>query len=157
MRRIGPGLCLLLSLAWLLGADACGLDSTPAPKSPKPPPASSKPNTTEIMPAPEVVDSTGLPAQGDYVYVKELPEALEKVAPIYPEAARAARIDGTVMVQALVGKDGSVRDVRVVKSIPELDGAAKECVRQWKFRPAKDDHGQPLTVWVAVPIKFSLH
>jgi TonB family protein len=50
-----------------------------------------------------------------------------------------------------------VHDVRVVKSIPELDGAAMACMRQWKFKPAKDEHGQPVTVWVGVPIKFTLH
>ena len=97
----------------------------------------------------------GLPS--DYVYVQVLPEVISKVAPDYPEAARAARIQGVVTVQALVGKDGAVQDARVVRSIPELDGAAKACVQQWKFKPAMDDHGRPVTVWVGVPIKFSLH
>jgi len=83
------------------------------------------------------VDSTGeAPKFGDYVYVEELPEAIMRVPPKYPEAARAARAHGTVMVQALVRKDGSVGDVRVAKSIAGLDEAAMECVRQWKFKPA---------------------
>jgi TonB family protein len=55
---------------------------------------------------------------------EELPEAITKVAPTYPDIAREAGVDGTVMVQALVGKDGRVKDTRVVKSIPMLDAAA---------------------------------
>lgn len=155
MRRVAPGLCLLFALVWLLGSYDCA-PNHPPPESAKPPAASPTPAPTKPD-VPIAADTTAPPALGDYVKVEELPEVLEKVAPIYPEAARAARIDGVVMVQALVGKDGNVRDVLVVRSIPELDGAAKECVRQWKFKPAKDDHGQPVTVWVAVPIKFSLH
>jgi hypothetical protein len=61
-----------------------------------------------------------LPKFGDYVYVEELPEAVTKVNPVYPDLAREAGVDGLVMVQALVGKDGKVKDVRVVKSIPML-------------------------------------
>ena len=48
-----------------------------------------------------------LPKYGEYVYVEELPEAITKVAPQYPDLAREASVDGTVMVQALVGKDGT--------------------------------------------------
>ena len=95
------------------------------------------------------------PAFGEYVYVEELPEALYKVAPSYPEDARRASIDGTVLVQALIGKDGHVKDTRVTKSIPMLDGAAVRAVLQWTFVPAKSK-GKPVAVWVAVPVKFSL-
>ncbi len=96
------------------------------------------------------------PAFGEYVYVETLPEALYKVAPSYPEDARRANIDGTVMVQALIGKDGHVKDTRITKSIPMLDDAAVRAVRQWTFVPAKSK-GKPVAVWVAVPVKFSLN
>lgn len=95
------------------------------------------------------------PAFGEYVYVEELPEALYKVAPTYPEDARRAGIDGTVLVQALIGKDGHVKDTRVTKSIPILDEAAVQAVRQWVFVPAKLK-GKPVAVWVGAPVKFSL-
>jgi len=49
-----------------------------------------------------------------------------------------------------------VVDTKVVKSIPMLDAAAVACVRQWIFKPALSK-GQPVSVWVAVPVKFSLH
>lgn len=63
---------------------------------------------------------------------------------------------GTVLVQALVGKDGRVKDVRNHKCIPELDAAAVAAVKQWIIKPAQLD-GRPVAVWVAVPVKFSLH
>ena len=100
--------------------------------------------------------SDELPKFGEYVYVEELPEAVTKVSPIYPDIAREAGVDGQVMVQALVGKDGHVKDVRVVKSIPMLDASAVAAVKQWVFKPALSNN-KPVAVWVAVPVKFSLH
>ena len=97
-----------------------------------------------------------MPKFGEYVYVEELPEPVKKVTPTYPDLARDAGVDGTVQVQALVGKDGRVRDVRVVKSIPMLDEAAKAAVRQWVFKPALSNN-KPVAVWVGVPVKFSLN
>ena len=95
------------------------------------------------------------PAFGDYVYVEELPEALTKVPPAYPDEARRSRVQGVVMVQALVIEDGSVADCKIVSSIPLLDEAAIASVRQWRFKPAKTA-GKPVAVWVAVPVRFSL-
>jgi protein TonB len=97
-----------------------------------------------------------LPQFGEYVYVEELPEAITKVAPDYPDIAREAGVDGVVLVQALVGKDGRVKDVRVVKPIPMLDDAAIKAVRQWVFKPALSNN-KPVAVWVAVPVRFSLN
>lgn len=96
------------------------------------------------------------PAFGTYVYAEELPEVITKVQPAYPEMAREANVDGTVMVQALVGKDGKVHDVRVVKSIPLLDQAALDAVKQWIFKPALANN-KPVAVWVGVPVRFNLH
>jgi protein TonB len=96
-----------------------------------------------------------LPQFGQYVYVEELPEAITKVPPAYPDIAREAGVDGVVMVQALVGKDGKVKDVRVVKSIAMLDDAAITAVKQWVFKPALSNN-KPVAVWVAVPVRFSL-
>ena len=101
-------------------------------------------------------NSSERPKFGEYVYVDELPEAITKVPRAYPDEARRAGIEGTVMVQCLVLEDGSVGDTRVVKSVPELDEAAVACVRQWRFQPARSK-GRPVAVWVAVPVRFSLH
>src|SRR5262245_12595166 len=97
-----------------------------------------------------------LPAFGEFVYVEEMPEAITKVPPEYPEIARASGTEGQVLVQALVGKDGKVKDTRVVKSVPVLDDAAVKAVKQWVFKPALSNN-KPVAGWVAVPVRFSLH
>jgi TonB family protein len=97
-----------------------------------------------------------LPRFGEYVYVEEIPEAIKKVAPEYPERGRQKWIEGTVMVQALVGRDGQVKETRVTQSLPYLDYYAVKAVKQWRFRPAMTK-GRPVAVWVAIPMKFSLH
>ncbi len=120
--------------------------------------STSTPGVAETGDGPIVVapSDDDMPKFGDYVYVEELPEAVTRVRPVYPDLAREAGVDGTVMVQALVGKDGKVKDVRVVKSIPMLDENAKSAVRQWVFKPALSNN-KPVAVWVGVPVKFSLH
>jgi protein TonB len=75
---------------------------------------------------------------------------------VYPKAARDAGIQGTVMVMAQVLADGSVGEARVVKSIPGLDEAAVLAVKQYRFRPARQQ-GKPVAMWVGVPVKFTLH
>ncbi len=100
--------------------------------------------------------SDDTPAFGEYVYVEEMPEAVKKVQPEYPDLARQANMEGTVIVQALVGKDGKVRDTKVVKSVSVLDDAAVAAVKQWVFKPALSNN-KPVAVWVAVPVKFTLH
>jgi len=99
--------------------------------------------------------SDDLPQFGEYVYVEELPEAITKVTPDYPDIAREAGVDGVVLVQALVGKDGKVKDVRVVKPIPMLNDAAIAAIKQWVFKPALSNN-KPVAVWVAVPVRFKL-
>lgn len=114
--------------------------------------------TVAPLPPPGPVDSDSnvLPKFGDYVYVEEHPEALTRVSPAYPDEARRAGVDGTVMVQALVLRDGNVGDTRIVKSVPGLDDAAVAAVRQWRFKPGMAK-GQPVAVWVGVPVRFTLH
>jgi len=60
-----------------------------------------------------------------------------------------------VVTRALVLADLTVDEVRVVQSVPGLDQAAIECVRRWRFLPARAKDA-PLPVWVAIPISFSL-
>jgi len=110
------------------------------------PPAGSETREAVQEPADE-----SLPRFGEDVFVDELPEVVTRVPPRYPEGVT---IEGTVLIQALVGKAGHVKDTRVVKSIPALDRAAEEAVRQWMFKPALAE-GKPVAVWVAIPVRFS--
>ena len=97
-----------------------------------------------------------LPKPGEFVYVEELPEAISKVPPFYPPDRIKAEVEGTVVVQALISKDGAVTKTAVVKSIPGLDEHAVRAVEQWKFKPAMSN-GKPIAVWVAIPVRFRLN
>ena len=96
-----------------------------------------------------------LPAFGELVYVDKLPEAITKVAPEYPSAARDAGVEGKVLVQALVSRDGRVKATVVVESIPLLDESALAAVRQWVFEPAEVDN-KPVAEWITIPVRFTL-
>lgn len=97
-----------------------------------------------------------VPQLGQYVYVEELPEPISKPQPEYPDIARDAGVEGTVLVQALIGKDGKVMKTQVTKSVPMLDDAAQAAVKKWVFKPALSNN-KPVIVWVAVPVAFKLH
>jgi protein TonB len=103
-----------------------------------------------------VVDfGDALPSPDDYVAVEEMPVLINMPPPQYPDLAREANVEGTVVLRALVGKDGSVQDVIVVQGNDMLNGAAISAAKQAKFKPALQQH-RPVAVWVQIPIKFSL-
>jgi len=78
------------------------------------------------------------------------------VAPTYPPLARAAGVEGVVILEAVIAEDGSVRDVRVLRSNPLLEAAALEAVRQWRFSPTLLN-GEPVPVVMTVTVAFRLH
>lgn len=98
---------------------------------------------------------TSLPAIDDFVVADTMPSQLVARAPEYPAAAREAKIQGTVMVKALVDWNGSVRDAVVTQGVPELNDAALASVRTWTFKPATY-RKRAIAVWVVVPVKFRL-
>jgi len=77
------------------------------------------------------------------------------VAPAYPALARAARVEGLVIIEATIGRDGRVRDARVIRSIPLLDAAALDAVRQWAFTPTLLN-GSPVAIVMTVTVDFRL-
>jgi protein TonB len=83
------------------------------------------------------------------------PAKTRHVAPIYPPVALAARREGLVIVEAVIGENGAVRDVRVLRSIPLLDQAAVDAVRQWRFTPTLLN-GEPVPIVMNVTVKFQL-
>ncbi len=83
------------------------------------------------------------------------PSKIHVVQPIYPETARIARIEGTVVIEAIIGKTGVVRDAHVVGSVPLLDQAALDAVRQWTFTPTLLN-GVPVEVIMKVEVNFKL-
>lgn len=65
------------------------------------------------------------------------PRMLRQTRPIYPASAFSTRVQGVVLIEILISESGDVVYAEARKSIPELDQAALDCVRQWKFSPAK--------------------
>ena len=96
------------------------------------------------------------PSRGQSVSTDAPAKAMKEVPPRYPDIAREAGVDGTVVVAALVCEHGRVVDAIVSRSIPMLDGMAVEAARQWRFAPARFA-GNPVARWVDVPVKFTLH
>jgi TonB family protein len=84
-----------------------------------------------------------------------VPTLIKKVDPVYPEAARKAGIQGVVLLEATTDEQGNVVKVRVQKSIPELDQAAIEALRQWKYEPFIIE-GKPKGVVFTVTVRFAL-
>ena len=89
----------------------------------------------------------------DSLELDEPPHVIKRVDPVTARYV-TEHIEGTVLVLARVGKDGLVREPRVLHSIPPLDSAAVRAARQWVFSPALRD-GKPIAVWITIPIRFS--
>jgi periplasmic protein TonB len=77
------------------------------------------------------------------------------VQPIYPARARSARIQGTVVLAAIIGKDGTIANLHVANGHPMLTGAAIDAVRQWRYRPYILN-GDPVEVETQITVNFSL-
>jgi len=117
------------------------LDFPPPPLPPPPPPP---------PPAPPV-PSAPFRVGGNI----EQPKKTKDVPPVYPKIALSARIQGLVIIEAVIDERGHVRDAKVMKSIPLLDEAALAAVRQWEYTPTTVD-GVPVSVVMTVTVNFAL-
>ncbi len=80
---------------------------------------------------------------------------IRKVAPAYPPLARQARIQGTVILQAEISKEGSIINLQLISGHPMLAPAAIEAVKQWKYKPYLLN-GEPVEVETQVQVNFTL-
>ncbi len=76
-----------------------------------------------------------------------------RVDPDYPEAARPAKLEGVIVLDVVVGRDGSVEDVRALNGPDVLAQAAMEALRWWRFEPYRVD-GKPVVVETTVAVEF---
>jgi TonB family protein len=83
------------------------------------------------------------------------PTQINKVQPIYPAEALAARVQGIVIMEAVIGTDGGVTDVKILKSVPMLDEAAVNAVKQWRYTPTILN-GMPVPIIMTVTVTFNL-
>src|SRR5947209_5869566 len=116
----------------------------PAPPPPPPPPAPE--------PKPEPKEEGPLRVGGDV----KAPIATNRVKPDYTDAARKAHINGVVVVEAIVNKQGEVEQVKVLKGLPMgLSEQAVEAVKKWRFRPGTLN-GDPVEVIFSLTVNFTL-
>jgi periplasmic protein TonB len=80
---------------------------------------------------------------------------IKKVDPVYPAIAKTARVQGTVILAAVIGKDGAIQNLHVVSGHPLLQGAAMDAVKQWRYKPYILN-GEPVEVDTQVEVHFTL-
>ena len=80
---------------------------------------------------------------------------IHKVQPAYPPLARQARIQGTVLLQAEISKDGTIENLRLISGHPMLAPAAIEAVKQWRYKPYILN-GEPVEVDTQITVNFTL-
>lgn len=118
---------------------------------------------TRLVPAarpPEVISHAPAPAptapvKSPRVTQLQMATPLQKVDPIYPSIARAARVSGTVELLGVLGTDGRIHELKVLRGHPLLITAALEAVRQWVFAPTILN-GQAVEVAAPITVNFIL-
>jgi TonB family protein len=135
-------LALALALAVCPGVAASSREMTNATGTATP---ESAPVQT-VAPPPRAIRISGAVAEGNI---------LQKVQPIYPPDAKAQGISGTVVLQAVIGEDGTVHSLTAVSGNDLLKKAALEAVRQWTYRPYLLN-GNPVAVDTVININFNL-
>ncbi len=118
-----------------------------------PGPAGVRSGTAEgIVPGTERAAPTGPVRVGGNVAT---PIRIKDVPPVMPVVAEQARVQGVVILEIIVGTDGKVQDAKILRSIPLLDQAALDCVRQWEYTPTLLN-GAPVPVIMTVTVNFTL-
>jgi len=105
----------------------------------------------DIMPRPQVLDE---------YQVSQPPQAISQPQPVYPEIARAARVSGRVIARIVVGADGSVQNVTILRGIKGnfatfFNSEAIEALKRWRYQPAIHN-GRPVPVRIIVTLIFTL-
>ena len=139
-----------------------GRTAAPPPPPPPPPPATSpRPGpmaSAPPPPPPPPPDWASQDASDPPLRVGgtiKPPTKLKNVNPAYPIEAQEAKVQGVVIIEARIERDGTVSRARVLKSIPMLDDAAVDAVRQWEFTPTLMN-GAPVPVMMTVTVNFTL-
>ncbi len=102
------------------------------------------------------IDIDYTPEIGEFIVVEDEPALITKIKPRYPEIAREHKIEGQVLVAILVGTDGKVQDLKILKSSNEIfNEDAVAAVKQWVFKPAIQNK-KPIKFWYNAPIVFKI-
>lgn len=101
------------------------------------------------QPAPQVAPTGPIRIGGS---IQE-PRKIKDVKPVFPPEADQAGAEGIVVIDAVIGLDGSVNSARVIQGVPLLNNAALTAVRQWQFTPTRLN-GRPIEVLATVTVRF---
>jgi len=136
-----------------------GPDGEIFPPPPPPPPPPPKKVDKDVPPPPRYPSEEELKkfSEGAVVAIDEIkpPKAIKRINPIYPKIARQEGVKGTVWLGVRTDAKGNVVEVKVLRSIPLLDQAAVDAVRQWKYAPFLSK-GKPTPVVFSVGVTFHL-
>jgi protein TonB len=118
--------------------------------------ASAAPTRAAAAPSVAALPPDGA-TQSSGVTQSAAPRGGYQVKPSYPSSARRAGVQGTTLLGVFVGADGRVGDVVVRESAghPDLDAAAIDAVKRWRFEPARRGN-EPVSMWVLLPVQFKL-
>jgi protein TonB len=116
------------------------------------------PGLSSEGPRPPQPDSDKKPVVGPVAVseMSELAQLVRRVEPVYPVIAIHSHVEGTVQMRAIIGRDGSVQELRVVSGNAILAYAAQEAVKQWRFRPTMLN-GQPVEVDTFFTVVFKIN
>jgi protein TonB len=84
------------------------------------------------------------------------PKKIRNAAPVYPDDAKRAGVQGTVVLEATVSPEGRVTNLKVLRGIPLLDAAAADAVKQWRYTPTMLN-GRAVPVIMTVSVNFRLN
>ena len=112
-------------------------------------------DTNELTPPPPVVIKKDPPPPVRVGGTVRTPVKTYDVPPVYPAMAQAARIQGIVIIEATISADGHVMNMRLLRSVPLLDQAALDAVRQWQYTPTTLN-GVAVPVIMTVTVNFTL-
>jgi TonB family protein len=122
-------------------SNAIHLDLAPAAserRAPVTPQATMASSANQVQMSPQTVETVSSP-----------------VAPEYPLLARQMKVQGAVILQALISRDGSIQELQIVKGPAILADAAREAVKQWRFRPFYQN-GQPVQTQARITVNFTI-
>ena len=122
-----------------IGGSSQGVMLGPVPPPPPPPPSATYDGMTPLRVGGNI----------------KVPTKIRDVRPTYPPEAEAAGITGVVIIEAVIDPAGKVSSANVLRSIPPLDQAALDAVRQWQFAPTLLN-GAPVPVIMTVTVNFTL-
>ena len=145
-------------------------------RDPEPPPPQEKPDFAPDLVQPSLGDMGGPSldvainvggvrtetAKANFIFdsvdLDKAPEVIGRVNPEYPYKARERGVEGYVAVKVLVGQDGAVRQVNVLKAKPPgmFEKAVRKAMLDWRFQPGEVG-GEPVTAWVTTTLHFRLN